>query len=273
MDHGPLDVVQVGVVLQSSLQQAGLLTEAGDVGPVVVGEHLVAHDGVRHLGGGHQVHLQQPGLEGTLGRPVVLQGVQEEGGALLDHVLLHEDVHDLTDVSQGLVVRHQHPGELGPGLGVDPHDAPQEEDVVGGVAHLLGVEDDLLELAGLGEALDHLVGNIGPQVDGEGEGGVGGLDEVAQLLAALQLVLLEPLLQELLPALGQDGPAELQGLVLVELTLVQQDTEILQQWGGLAGLGRDLEILTLIFLSNIINISQIIIVAVILRIQMSVHHN
>jgi len=47
--HGPLDVVQVRVVLQRPLQEAGLLAQLGDVRAVVVGEHLVAEDGVGHL--------------------------------------------------------------------------------------------------------------------------------------------------------------------------------------------------------------------------------
>lgn len=47
--HGSLDVVQVGVVLQRSLQQARLLTQLSDVGPVVVGEHLVPQDRVCYL--------------------------------------------------------------------------------------------------------------------------------------------------------------------------------------------------------------------------------
>ena len=51
------------------------------------------------------------------------------------------------------------------------------------------------------------------------------------LLAALQLVLLQPLLQQLLPTLSQDWPAELEGLILVELALVQPDHEILESSG------------------------------------------
>lgn len=47
--HSPFDVVQVGVMLQSPLQQASLLTQLGNVGTVVVGEHLVAQDGISHL--------------------------------------------------------------------------------------------------------------------------------------------------------------------------------------------------------------------------------
>ena len=45
----PLDVVEVGVVLKGSLQQSGFLAEAGDVRAVVVGEHVVPHDGIRNL--------------------------------------------------------------------------------------------------------------------------------------------------------------------------------------------------------------------------------
>jgi len=41
-------------------------------------------------------------------------------------------------------------------LRVDTHDAPQQEHVVRRVLNLLGIEDDLLELASLSEALDHL---------------------------------------------------------------------------------------------------------------------
>jgi len=48
-----------------------------------------------HLWRVHQVHLQQAGLQGTLGGSVVLEGVEQEGRALLDQVVLHEHVHDL----------------------------------------------------------------------------------------------------------------------------------------------------------------------------------
>jgi len=54
-------------------------------------------------------------------------------------------------------------------------------------AHLLGVENNLLELSGLGEALDDLVGDVGPQVDGESQRRVRRLDQVTQLLTTLKL--------------------------------------------------------------------------------------
>ena len=53
------------------------------------------------------------------------------------------------------------------------------------------------------------------------------------------LILLEPLLQQLLASLLEHGPAQLQRLKLVELALVQEDAKILEKGRGLAGLGRD----------------------------------
>lgn len=53
------------------------------------------------------------------------------------------------------------------------------------------------------------------------------------------LVLLQPLLQQLLAPLLQNGPAELQRLKLIELALIQQDSKVLEQRRGLARLGRN----------------------------------
>ncbi len=52
VDHGTLDVVDVCVVLEGSLQQARLLTVPGDVRLIVVGEQLVPHHGIGNLGRG-----------------------------------------------------------------------------------------------------------------------------------------------------------------------------------------------------------------------------
>ena len=57
-----------------------------------------------HLWRCHQVHLQQACLQRPLRRPVVFQRVQQERGALLHHVLLHENVYDLVDLGERLVV-------------------------------------------------------------------------------------------------------------------------------------------------------------------------
>jgi hypothetical protein len=90
-----LDVRNVLVMLERALKEAGLLTEVGDAGLVVVREHLVGEDGIGNLGCVHEVHLEETGLEGTLFGLVLLESVEEEGSCLLDHVLRHEDVDNL----------------------------------------------------------------------------------------------------------------------------------------------------------------------------------
>ena len=49
MDNGSLDIINVSVMFKSSLEEAGLFTELGNVGLVIVCEHLVTHDGIGNL--------------------------------------------------------------------------------------------------------------------------------------------------------------------------------------------------------------------------------
>jgi len=62
----------------------------------------------------------------------------------------------LVDVRKWFVVSDQHLSKLRSLLRVYTHDAPQQKYVVRSVADLLGVEDDLLELASLSKTLNHL---------------------------------------------------------------------------------------------------------------------
>ena len=63
----------------------------------------------------------------------------------------------LIDVSQGLgVVLNQHLSEGDSLVGIDTHDAAQQENVVRMITYFLGVEYDFLELASLGETLNDL---------------------------------------------------------------------------------------------------------------------
>jgi len=111
---------------------------------------------------------------------------------LREHALGHEQLRELLAV-----------------LGAHAHHAAQQEGVVGRVVDLFGVGDDLGVLARLHVALHDLGRDEGARVDGEGERGVDGLDQVAQLLARFQLLLLQPPLQQLRLALLDDGLAEL----------------------------------------------------------------
>ena len=62
----------------------------------------------------------------------------------------------LVDISKRFLVLYQHLGKLGALVCIETHDVTQQEDVVRRVAYFLGVQDNLLELASLGETLDHL---------------------------------------------------------------------------------------------------------------------
>lgn len=53
--------------------------------------------------------------------------------------------------------------------------------------NLLGVEDNFLELSSFCKALNDLIGDVGSEVDAEGESWIHRLDQVSQLLRALQL--------------------------------------------------------------------------------------
>ena len=166
MDDSSLDVVKIGVVLKGTLEETCLLAEAGNVRAIVMSEHLVAHDGVGHLRRGHQIHLKKAGLKRTFGGAIVLERVKEKCGTLLHHVLLHEDINNLVDVSKRFaVILNEHLGKLGALFRIDSHDTSKKENVVRSVADLLGVKNDLLELAGLCETLNHLVRNVGSKVD------------------------------------------------------------------------------------------------------------
>ncbi len=62
----------------------------------------------------------------------------------------------LVDISERFLVLYQHLGKLGTLVCVETHDVTQQEDIVWRVAYFLGIKHNLLELASLGETLDHL---------------------------------------------------------------------------------------------------------------------
>lgn len=63
-------------------RSASLLSEDGDLGAVVVGEHLVGEDGLRHARRVLQVDLEEARLQGCVLRLVASKDVEEEGGDL-----------------------------------------------------------------------------------------------------------------------------------------------------------------------------------------------
>ncbi len=78
-----------------TLEETGLFTEGGNVRAIVVRKHFVAQNGVGDLRSSHQIHFQQARLQMALLRLVLLQCVQQERRRLLDHVVLHKNIHNL----------------------------------------------------------------------------------------------------------------------------------------------------------------------------------
>ena len=121
-------------------------------------------------------------------RLIILQGIEQEAGRLLDHILRHENIHHPFDINKrACLVVDELAGELGALLGVNAHDVLEELGVVGSEVDFLRVEDNLVELAGLGEAGDDLVGNVGAEVDGESESHVVEADDISELFGAFEL--------------------------------------------------------------------------------------
>ena len=78
--------------------------------------------------------------------------------------------------------------QLGRFVWVDPDNVPKEDRPVGLVIHLFGVQQDLVELTGLGEAGDDLVGYMSAKVDRECKVVVPVLlDQVSEFLTAIEL--------------------------------------------------------------------------------------
>lgn len=60
VDNSTFDIIQVGIVFQRPLQKACLLTQLGNVSTVIVGEHLVAQNGISNLCKTNGNTLNQP---------------------------------------------------------------------------------------------------------------------------------------------------------------------------------------------------------------------
>src|SRR5262245_2527041 len=81
------------------LIEPGAFTQLRNVRTIVVGEHLVAKDGVSDLGGVEQIHFDQTRLQACVLRFVVLERIEQKGGGRLNQVVSHEQIHDLASKS------------------------------------------------------------------------------------------------------------------------------------------------------------------------------
>mmetsp|Transcript_17299 Transcript_17299/g.37319 ORF Transcript_17299/g.37319 Transcript_17299/m.37319 type:complete len:416 (+) Transcript_17299:2809-4056(+) len=162
---GALDVWQVTVVLQGPHVQAGLLTQLGDAGPVVVGQGAVCQDGISNLWVGHQVDLQQLGLQHGLLWAVTRQGIQQECSGLAHHVALQEQVRHCVHLQLGWSLLHRHLGQCYCALRAVHHQGLQQVHVVQLLTSLPSVGHQSIEIALLSQSPDDLATCIAALVD------------------------------------------------------------------------------------------------------------
>mmetsp|Transcript_8116 Transcript_8116/g.11864 ORF Transcript_8116/g.11864 Transcript_8116/m.11864 type:complete len:240 (-) Transcript_8116:1750-2469(-) len=96
-----LDVIDLRVVLSSSLPHTSAFTQLSDVRTVVVGQNTLLHDGICHLWStADQVDFQQFRLQISMFWLVVLQCLEQEGSGLLNSVGAQERLSSGLDVNQ-----------------------------------------------------------------------------------------------------------------------------------------------------------------------------
>jgi hypothetical protein len=101
--------------------------------------------------------------------------------------VLNSDTHPLDVYERTVIAIYKLSGKFGAFVGVGTHDVLQQTDKVRSVANLLGVEDDLVRLAGLSKACNDLVGNVCAEIDTKCKGHVVEANDIAKLLATSQL--------------------------------------------------------------------------------------
>ena len=104
----------------------------------------------------------------------------------------------------------------------------KQANVIRSVSNLLSVQQDLLRLTHLGETRDDFIGNIRTEIYAQCHSNVGHSNHITEFLAASQLTLLQPLLEQVLLSLLQYRTRELDGFEVVELPFLQEDAEITQ---------------------------------------------
>mmetsp|Transcript_30328 Transcript_30328/g.70761 ORF Transcript_30328/g.70761 Transcript_30328/m.70761 type:complete len:477 (+) Transcript_30328:3188-4618(+) len=227
--HHSLQVSDVRIVLKSVLHKSRLLAETSDVCAVVVGEHVHLQDRLCNLWCLLQVHRQQLSLQLPLLWLVVLECIEQDGGGLLQAVALHEHLDDCIDVDErALLAGEQVLGKVCSSFWARCNHVSQQCGVVCLESNLLHIRDDLVVLAKLNKAVDGLLVRVCPEIDGQCKLHLHGEHNVTELLSALKLVLLEPLLHELSATLLHHRAHELHGLNCVQLAILEQGGEVQQ---------------------------------------------
>jgi len=115
-----------------------------------------------------------------------------------------------------------------------PDDNGDNLDPVGRVVVLLAVGLEFVKGAHFGKGGDDLGRNVGTEVDGKGNAGIGLLAEITKLFGHGEFVGFDPVLDELSLALGNNNLAELDGFGFVELGEFEHGREVVENRSWLA---------------------------------------
>lgn len=229
-----LDVLGIGVVLQGSLVQALLLAQRRDFGLVILVPDLHVEDGVDHLWGSHHVEFEHLGLVDTVFGQVLPHAIEQKTGEFLDAVPPEEHIGDLVDVHV-FVLLPQALSELEGSLGVDINHGVESGTHIDWGVCLLSILHGLFLHAHLHHHLDCLLVVLALSVDLESQVLIEPGNHIAQFLAHLQLVVVDPVRNKVDFALGEHGYAQLEGFELGQFALLQQLLEVDQQRLRLVG--------------------------------------
>lgn len=121
-------------------------------------KHFITQNRIGDLRRIQQIHLQQSRLQPRMLWLVVFESVEQKASRLLNHVLRHENVYHSFEINKrARLVIDELSGEFRALVGVGSDNVLQDRRIVGAVADLFRVEQNLVKLTELGKARDGLV--------------------------------------------------------------------------------------------------------------------
>lgn len=243
VQHDSLDILHVGVVLESTSIKTHLLAHLGDLLAVVLGEYVEFENSLSDVWSGHEVDFENFGLEVTLVLSVSFKSFQEESSALLEFVELKEHVNNLINLSLwwSVVSVGNHFSKSNSGLGVDWHDLSKNADEIWDMASLLAVRHDLVKLICFNQTLDDLIRTSRLLINVESQLWIGSSNEISKLVGHCKFTFLDPVLDQVQLVLCDDWSSQLDGFDGIQLCCLQKSVKIDQNWSWSSSLRKILE--------------------------------
>ena len=243
VQHDSLDILHVGVVLESTSIKTHLLAHLGDLLAVVLGEYVEFENSLSDVWSGHEVDLENFGLEVTLVLSVSFKSFQEESSALLEFVELKEHVNNLINLSLwwSVVSVGNHFSKSNSGLGVDWHDLSQNADKIWDMASLLAVRHDLIKLICFNQTLNDLIRTSRLLIDVQSQLWIRSSNQISKLIGHRKLSFLDPVLNQVQLVLSDDWSSKLDRFNGIQLCCLKKSIKIDQNWSWSSSLWKIFE--------------------------------